>query len=343
MNRKIMVSKTVDPARLKGVGMDAFRAAVEQVRTMNTALAPHRGKKSACWVCGADNARPAASIHGIEFVQCQECTHVYQSHIIPYETLRDYFADDTDINVHVADGQFEYRVNEVGVPKVRAILDRIAELGVDISTGRWLDCGCGSGDIMYIAKQAGWDTAGYDIGKAGIQIANRAGLSGAYCTDLEGFVSGPFVKEQGGKKFDVVTAFGYIDVLVEPREALKTIRSMIKPGGFFCMHQPHFDSVTHDLNIRYPEKAIRYLNAGQRSSFTRPSIERFLGDAGFEIVLEWRFGLDMYNLMAFMCLQQPGFIDTTAYRTMLDNFNGYQHAVDEQGRNDTMMVLARLT
>lgn len=343
MNRKIMVSKTVDPARLKGVGMDAFRAAVEQVRTMNTALAPHRGMKSACWVCGADNAKPAASIHGIEFVQCNECTHVYQSHIIPYETLRDYFADDTDINVHVADGQFEYRVNEVGVPKVRAILDRIAELGVDIRSGRWLDCGCGSGDIMYIAQQAGWETAGYDIGKAGIQIANRAGLSGAYCTDLEGFVSGPFVKEQGGRKFDVVTAFGYIDVLVEPREALKTIRSMIRPGGFFCMHQPHFDSVTHDLNIRYPDKAIRYLNAGQRSSFTRPSIERFLGDAGFEIVLEWRFGLDMYNLMAFMSLQQPGFIDTAAYRTMLDNFNGFQHAIDEQGRNDTMMVLARLT
>lgn len=341
MKRKIMVTKTVDPARLKGVGMDAFKAAVTQVKTMNTALAPLRGGKSVCWVCGADNAKPVAAIHGIEFVQCQDCTHVYQSRIIPYETLRDYFADDTDINVHVADGQFEYRVNEVGVPKVKAILDRMAELGVDTKTGRWLDCGCGSGDIMYIARNSGWDAAGYDIGKAGIKIANHAGLR-AYCTDLEGFIAGPFAKEEGRKPFDVVTAFGYLDVLTEPREALKLLRSMIRPGGFLCMHQPHFDSVTHDLNIRYPENAIRYLNAGQRSSFTRRSIERFLGDAGFEIVLEWRFGLDMYNLMAILCLQQPGFIETAAYKTMLDGFNDYQRAIDEQGRNDTMMVLAQL-
>lgn len=341
MNRKIMISKLVDPARLKGVGMDAFKGAVEQVKKMNTALAPHRGQKSVCWVCGADDGRPAASVHGIDFVQCRACTHVYQSHVIPYETLRDYFADDTDINVHVADGQFEYRINELSVPKVRAILERMAELGVDVSGGRWLDCGCGSGDMMYVAKKNGWDAAGFDIGKAGVKIAERAGLR-AYCTDLEGFAAGPFVTAEARKPFDVATAFGYFDVLTNPREALKSVRSMLKPGGFICMHQPHFDSVAHDLNIRYPNNAVRYLNAGQRSSFTRKSIERFLNDGGFEIVLEWRFGLDMYNLLAIMAVQQPGFVETAAYRSMLDGFNDFQCIIDEQGRNDTMMVLARL-
>ena len=341
MEKKILVSKPVDPARLKGVGMQAFGAAVEQVKIMNEALAPHRGALSSCWVCGSNDSVPVASVHGIDFVQCNRCTHVYQSHIIPYETLRDYFADDTDINVHVADGQFEYRINELTGPKVQAIFDRMTELEVDVATGRWLDCGCGSGDMLYVVKQAGWETVGFDIGKAGVEIADNAGLR-AYCTDLDGFVEGPFKNLEDGKTFDVVTAFGYLDTLTEPTNALKKIKSLLRPGGFICMHQPHFDSVTHDLNKRFPETAIRYLNAGQRSSFTRQSIERFLGDAGFEIVLEWRFGLDMYNIIASMSLAQPGFVDSAAYKCMLEAFNANQHIIDEQGMNDTMMVLARL-
>ena len=341
MERKILTSKAVDPARLKGVGIAAFRAAVEQIKVMNEALAPHRGAQSLCWVCGSKDAVPVASIHGIDFVQCRNCTHVFQSHVIPYETLRDYFADDTDINVHVADGQFEYRINELTGPKVQAIFDRITELGVDVTSGRWLDCGCGSGDMLYVAKQAGWDAVGFDIGKAGVKIAEQAGMR-AYCTDLDGFVNGPFKSMEGQKLFDVITAFGYLDVLTEPTVALKTIKSLLRPGGFICMHQPHFDSVTHDLNRRFPDMAIRYLNAGQRSSFTRQSIERFLGDAGFEIVLEWRFGLDMYNVRATMSLSQSGFVDSKAYECMLEEFNAFQHIIDKQGKNDTMMVLARL-
>lgn len=338
---KVRLSKSVDPARLKGVGPDAFSAAVRQVKQMNEALAPHRGVESACWVCGSTRNQRVAEVHGIEFVQCAECSHVYQSRVIPYETLRDYFADDTDINVHVADGQFEYRVAELTRPKVDAILDEIARLGDDVSKGRWLDCACGSGDTLYVAEQRGWHAVGYDVGKAGVAIANRNGLR-AYCGDLDAFAQGPFRSEEGARPFDVITAFGYFDVLTEPRRALRQLRDMLRPGGYLCMHQPHFDSVTHDLNRRFPDMAIRYLNAGQRSSFTRASIERFLADAGFEIVFEWRFGLDFYNLLALTTLRIPGFETTEAYRIMLERFNDFQALFDQAGRNDTMMVLAKL-
>jgi len=339
--KQIRVSKSVDPSRLKGVGTEAFKAAVEQIRNMNTALAPHGGERSRCWVCNADNATPVASIHGIDFIQCKECSHVYQERIIPYEVLRDYFADDTDINVHVADGQFEYRVEQLSKPKVDAVLGELQRQGENISTGRWLDCGCGSGDIMYVVEKAGWQAVGYDIGKAGVAIANRNGLN-AHCCDLEAFVEGAFVNQEKSKPFDVVTAFGYLDVLTHPTKSLRLLRSMLRPGGYIVMHQPHFDSVTHDLNRRFPERAIRYLNAGQRSSFTRASLERFLGDAGFEITFEWRFGLDMYNTLAMTTLAQPGFENTAAYHVMLDRFNDFQAVIDQAGRNDTMMVVAKL-
>lgn len=339
--KNIRYSKAVDPSKLKGVGLEAFKEAVQQVKTMNEALAPHKGEESNCWVCGSDNKKVVASIHGIDFAQCQECTHVFQTHIIPYETLANYFADDEDINVHVADGQFEYRVNELGIPKVDAILEEMKRLGDDTSNGRWLDCGCGSGDMLYIAEQRGWTGVGYDVGKAGINIAQKNGLR-AHCCDLDEFVEGAFKTEENSELFDVITAFGYIDVLTDPVEALKKLKSMLRPGGYFCMHQPHFDSATHDLNIKNPSQAIRYLNAGQRSSFTRPSIERFLNDADFEIVFEWRFGLDMYNILANTTLNNPEFEKTTAYNVLLEKFNDFQAIFDEAGRNDTMMVLAKL-
>jgi SAM-dependent methyltransferase len=339
--KNLKISKPVDPARLKGVGVEAFQAGVEQVKTMNEALAPHRGVESSCWVCGSDDKKPVASVHGIDFVQCQNCTHVYQSRIIPYEVLRDYFADDEDINVHVADGQFEYRIAELSAPKVETILDELRRLGDETATGRWLDCGCGAGDMLYVARNHGWHAVGFDVGKAGVEIARRHQLA-AYCCDLSGFVEGPFATDEGSRPFDVITAFGYFDVLTQPTEALQVLRSMLRPGGYLCMHQPHFDSITHDLNRRFPEMAIRYLNAGQRSSFTRASIERFLGDAGFDVVFEWRFGLDMYNLLATTTLTRPGFEKSAAYDVMLERFNEFQSVFDAAGKNDTMMVLARL-
>jgi 2-polyprenyl-3-methyl-5-hydroxy-6-metoxy-1,4-benzoquinol methylase len=341
MAPKTIYSKSIDPEKLKGLGLGAFNDNVRMVRDMNSALALHKekGYESNCLVCGSDQKTPVVTVHGIDYVQCMDCTHVYQSRYIPDQYLYDFFEHDTDINVHVAEGQFEYRHIHVNKPKAKALFDLFEETQKKFENKRWLDCACGAGDMMYAVKEFGWNSVGFDIGRPGIEIARKAGLD-AHCTDIDGYLSGPF-KEGQSVPFDVISAIGYLDV-VDPVKTINSMKKMMRKGSFIIVDQPKFSSVAIDLIRRMPETAIRYLNAAQRSNFTPQSLRKLFTDAGFAVRLEWYFGLDMYQLLCAMCVAEPRFVDSEIYKTMVRNFNRFQSIIDDDGKSDSMVFAAEL-
>jgi 2-polyprenyl-3-methyl-5-hydroxy-6-metoxy-1,4-benzoquinol methylase len=334
---KILLGKSVDVVALKGIEITDFKNQARVIKEINQAMSCYRNEPASCYVCGSSSKTKVVEVHGLEYVQCDVCTHVYQHHIIPDEKLIEFFIEDESLNVHVAEGQYEYRRKELNRSKIQQLLSLFQEQGTVFDQKKWLDCGCGSGDLMWVARDEGWSTVGFDIGRPGVEIAKQNSLD-AHLMTIDDFYTKHY---DASAPFDVVSAIGYLD-LVEPVSTLKKIKKMMKKGSYILLDQPKFTSITIDLIRRMPEKAIRYLNAAQRSNFTPESLRRLLTDAGFEVKLEWYYGLDMYQLLSTICLTEPRLADSEIVKLIAKEHDKFQAIVDESGLSDTMVFAAEL-
>jgi SAM-dependent methyltransferase len=140
-------------------------------------------------------------------------------------------------------------------------------------SGRLLDVGCGDGQFLQAARARGWVVAGSEYGAAPRERAAALGL------DVRPAPFVPRPEELAG--FDVVTAFEVLEHVGHPREEVRQIRALLRPGGVCYLTMPNFGSLTRRLvgtrwrAIEYPE----HLN-----HFTAKSLGRLMADSGMSSV-----------------------------------------------------------
>ena len=105
---------------------------------------------------------------------------------------------------------------------------------------------------------------------------------------------------------------------------------------------PRFDSFSLDLLKQTPDCPVRNAVPSNRSIFTKKSMKRFLGTGGFEVVLDWRYGLDFYNFIHTIALKVPELVGSTPYQFLFDHFDEFQHIFDQHDYNDGLFFIAQL-
>lgn len=115
------------------------------------------------------------------------------------------------------------------LPMVPGLVDKLKE-GIDVA-----DLGCGSGHAINLMAQAFPNSrfTGYDFSEEGV-AAGRAEAKEIGLTNAS-FEVQDIAEMDGKEQFDVITVFDAIHDQAKPRQVLKNIYSLLRPGGvFFC-------------------------------------------------------------------------------------------------------------
>jgi 2-polyprenyl-3-methyl-5-hydroxy-6-metoxy-1,4-benzoquinol methylase len=127
---------------------------------------------------------------------------------------------------------------------------------------RLLDVGCGNGDFLEKAKDAGWDGVGVDPDPNAVITAQGRGLD-----VREGLVD--VINEESGD-FDVVTLSQVIEHVHDPEELLSAVFRQLKSNGMLYIDTPNIQSLGAKLfganwrGIESPRHLILFSNTGLR-------------------------------------------------------------------------------
>ena len=160
-------------------------------------------------------------------VRCLKCSHQYPNPMpFPVVSLGDLYAEPE-----------EYFQRHDLEQKKKNGLELMAEFERRLGKkGSFLDVGSGRGELMWAAKESGWEFQGVDTSKPFIDFG-RTHLG------VEGFIGTLADAKFDDESFDAVTLGGIIEHLYSPAEVLREVHRLLRPGGWFFFDAPNEDGL----------------------------------------------------------------------------------------------------
>ena len=179
-----------------------------------------------CDCCGSENWRELFSENDVHLGQCPECDLLYIKEMPPLEIRI------TEIEEgHYAGSEEMLSANrqlqgeQIMAGRFQKYVDLVRE---QVTGGRWLDIGCGTGLLLQQAGKSGFEPEGLELNQARRETASKVG----------GFhVHGVPVEDAGipDGTFDVVSMINVFSHLTSPTETFRELRRILKPRGVVLM------------------------------------------------------------------------------------------------------------
>jgi SAM-dependent methyltransferase len=185
-------------------------------------------------------------------------------------------------------GEVEQPTRTIRRYEWHGVLQRVNDLTSVPESPTWLDYGCGTGGLVTYLRTRGVDAFGFEQG---------------WCEDLLRRNGVPTIRQDEfaghAERFDVVSAIEVIEHTTDPVAMLRSIRSLLKPGGLLFLTtgnaQPFHDRittwryVTPDVHISYFEPAT--LAVALSSAGFSPSFPGF--GPGWEDIVRYKVLMSM--------------------------------------------------
>jgi len=222
-----------------------------------------------CRICRSDRLRYAFSRDGLRLEQCEDCGLLFQNPQPSDEELAKIYSQH-----YFLTGDTETdRAITVGMKRRTA--ERYLDLIRDYAAGgRLLEVGCGEGDLLQAARDAGFDVVGVEINEHAAAVAeNKVGPACIYRGDLSDLRS--------ADPFDVCVLSDVIEHTRDPLAMLAQVQTMLRPDGVLFMALPSLDSWSARLlKSRWMEFKEEHL-----FHFDRNTVENALFAVGFERIV----------------------------------------------------------
>jgi SAM-dependent methyltransferase len=141
-----------------------------------------------------------------------------------------------------------------------------------VRQGKLLDIGCGTGIHLRMFRSAGFEVEGVDISPDDCAYVTRT----IGCPVYQGTLADAGIPPG---RFDAVTMFNTLEHLPDPREQVRAVYSLLKPGGWFIAKLPVADGWQPALFGRW-WRNIREVPRHLCIPSTR-GLRRMLEEAGF--------------------------------------------------------------
>lgn len=108
--------------------------------------------------------------------------------------------------------------------------------GLGIGQGKLLfDFGCGNGDYLLLAQNAGWDVCGCDFDANAVDSALQKGLNVTVGNQST-------LSTMKSDAFDYITASHVLEHVYQPKELISHLLRMLKPGGTLWIETPNSEA-----------------------------------------------------------------------------------------------------
>ena len=191
-------------------------------------------------------------------VRCQGCGLVFQDPPPSPEAMASlyYFGDELA-------NRLETDLRSVASERAREKRSLLDEAGVRPG-GRTLDVGCSTGAWLEVARDAGWQPVGIEIGDAFAQVARRRGF------EVHTGTLGELAPGLEPHSFTLITFWDVLEHLTEPRAALEQAAGLLAPGGVIAVTFPNVAGL-------YPQATLRLL-ARRTGVWEHPEVPAHLYD-----------------------------------------------------------------
>lgn len=320
-----------DAAWRRGIAADQAR--------LSRQFADRSAERKGCPLCGEARAGEVLSVHGVAYLACASCTHLY-SRLAPsreavqalYDAPEGEAPASSQSKIYLDEALFARRAALIGRPKADFVTAVVG--GVQ---GEWLDVGCGTGEVLAGARDAGWRVRGIEADAQFVGFARSRGLAVE-----QAFVTGDNSASLM-RDASVVSLFNVVEHIDDPVALLGAIASGVQPGTWLVVEVPRHPSLSSLSNLLYPDLSARHICPPDHLHvFTDASLAGLLRGCGVQPQALWFFGQDFQDLVTTGLASQlgdrpaPAFLDT-----VLDAAPALQQAIDEAGLSDTVLVVGR--
>lgn len=182
-----------------------------------------------CPVCDGKHSKHLPMKFGLPLKQCTACSLIYLNQS---ESLVDYF-DETE-KEFFSEGYLRRRRGPFSEQfLIHKAKRRIKVIKKYKTSGRLLDIGCGSGELIYIANLLGYEAEGIEYSKPLAEFVHKKYGASVYCGQLES-VDLPH-------KYDIVVMSHVLEHTIDPLATLQNIQNVLNPGGILYVAVPNID------------------------------------------------------------------------------------------------------
>ena len=286
-----------------------------------------------CLICNSKKLKKIFSSRKFQWMECIKCGHHQKNSMPKYETLLKFYNDETVEN-YLNEININYRLKTLTIPKYNFIKKFISKN----KKKRWLDLASGLGDMPYLLKKRGWHVISTEIYEPFIKFAKKKLKVNHTNLLLDQYLE--YHQKNGLKKFSVVGALGYFDILPNPLEHAKMINKLLEKKGTIAVNIPINDSVSGFLTSTFPEDSLRQITPMDFSVFSKKSIFKMLNKSGFKIKGVWYHGLDYYELISKLIQKKEKKTSEKKVQDLLVFFNDFQKIIDKNKMSDLLLICA---
>jgi SAM-dependent methyltransferase len=139
--------------------------------------------------------------------------------------------------------------------------------------GKLLDIGCGTGNFLAAAREAGYEVTGIELDRNAARFASeRLGLK-----NILPLTIAEFTEQHAEERFDVVTFFEVLEHQAAPAEFLEKVKACVREGGAIALSVPNRERwLTGPDVLDYPPNHFLRWNAA--------ALKKFLSAQRFEVL-----------------------------------------------------------